>query len=85
MRVVLKQKRVVGHVMRYPGEVVELPDDPANPAAAGATVDRAFAQEPDEDGAALETDVRPATTAEAFFAQKPRPRGRSKHASEVTQ
>lgn len=26
MRVVLTKKMVVGHVMRYPGEVVELPD-----------------------------------------------------------
>ena len=27
MKVVLTQKMVVGHVMRYPGEVVELPDE----------------------------------------------------------
>jgi hypothetical protein len=26
MRVVLTKKMVVGHVMRYPGEVVEVPD-----------------------------------------------------------
>jgi hypothetical protein len=26
MRVVLTKKMVVGHVMRYPGEVVDLPD-----------------------------------------------------------
>jgi hypothetical protein len=26
MKVVLTQKKVVGHVMRYPGEVVEMPD-----------------------------------------------------------
>jgi hypothetical protein len=27
MRVVLTKPMVVGHVMRYPGEVVELPDE----------------------------------------------------------
>jgi hypothetical protein len=40
MRVVLTKKMVVGHVMRYAGEVVELPDgDPSTPAAASAQDD----------------------------------------------
>ena len=72
MRVVLTKKMVVGHVMRYPGEVVELPDAPGQPAAfamenaeaSAAPVDAA--PDPDEASVppALRRRKKPATRRE---------------------